>query len=512
MFKTLFTYSRVLRRHREGPLAEERAAYLAVLAAHSVAPATLLKQARCCLRVAVELERWPADHCFDIDEVGEMASRYSVLCRASSSRYAKEHFRSTAADFLRHLGRLRLDRRALPDPYETMLCEFIALQHEQSWLSDATCRSARWHIARFLDDLGRRGLVLQTLQSADIDAFYQHMAVRWSRSSLNRSVRFVRAWLGYCETQGHVRPGLAQAMLVPRLYRHEALPMGPTWESVGRMLAATGGDDPASIRDHAILLLLSVYGVRSGEVRHLRLDDIDWSRNRMRFVRSKSGRHEEAPLVARVGNAIARYLREARPQSASRVVFLRLRAPPVNIVGRMLAATGGDDPASIRDHAILLLLSVYGVRSGEVRHLRLDDIDWSRNRMRFVRSKSGRHEEAPLVARVGNAIARYLREARPQSASRVVFLRLRAPYTPLSLSGLYSTVTRHFPVHERPRKGRGPHGLRHACARHLLESGLSFKEVGDHLGHRDPDSTRIYARVNLTMLRQVAFDALGGLT
>ena len=316
MFETLFTYSRVLRRHREGPLAEERAAYLAVLAAHSVAPATLLKQARCCLRVAVELERWPADHCFDIDEVGEMASRYSAQCRASSSRYAKEHFRSTAADFLRRLGRLRLDRRTLPDPYETMLCEFIALQHEQSWLSDATCRSARWHIARFLDDLGRRGLVLQTLQPADIDAFYQHMAVRWSRSSLNRSVRFVRAWLGYCETQGHVRPGLAQTMLVPRLYRHEALPMGPTWETVGRMLAATGGDDPASIRDHAILLLLSVYGVRSGEVRHLRLDDIDWSRNRVRFVRSKSGRHEEAPLVARVGNAIARYLREARPQSA----------------------------------------------------------------------------------------------------------------------------------------------------------------------------------------------------
>ena len=412
MFETLFTYSRVLRRHREGPLAEERAAYLAVLAAHSVAPATLLKQARCCLRVAVELERWPADHCFDIDEVGEMASRYSAQCRASSSRYAKEHFRSTAADFLRRFGRLRLDRRTFPDRYETMLCEFIALQHEQSWLSDATCRSARWHIARFLDDLGRRGLVLQTLQPADIDAFYQHLAVRWSRSSLNRSVRFVRAWLGYCETQGHVRPGLAQAILVPRLYRHEALPMGPTWETVGRMLAATGGDDPASIRDHAILLLLSVYGVRSGEVRHLRLDDIDWSRNRIRFVRSKSGRHEETPLVARVGNAIARYLREARPQSASRVVFLRLRAP----------------------------------------------------------------------------------------------------YTPLSLSGLYSTVTRHFPAHERPRKGRGPHGLRHACARHLLESGLSFKEVGDHLGHRDPDSTRIYARVNLTMLRQVAFDALGGLT
>ena len=151
------------------------------------------------------------------------------------------------------------------------------------------------------------------------------------------------------------------------------------------------------------------------------------------------------------------------------------------------------------------------MRSGEVRRLRLDDIDWRQNRIRFVRSKSGRRDDAPLVAQVGNAMARYLHEARPQSTSRVVFLRARAPFTPLSPSGLYSTVKSHFPAHERPAAGRGPHGLRHACARHLLESGLSFKEVGDHLGHRDPDTTRIYAKVNLTMLRRVAFDDLGGL-
>jgi site-specific recombinase XerD len=53
--------------------------------------------------------------------------------------------------------------------------------------------------------------------------------------------------------------------------------------------------------------------------------------------------------------------------------------------------------------------------------------------------------------------------------------------------------------------------LRHACARHLVESGRSFKEVGDHLGHRSPDATRIYAKVDLTSLRRVAFDELGGL-
>ena len=75
MFETLFSYPRVLRRHREGPLAEERAAYLTELTARCVAPATLIKKARCCLRVAVELERWPADHCFDVAEVREHPER-----------------------------------------------------------------------------------------------------------------------------------------------------------------------------------------------------------------------------------------------------------------------------------------------------------------------------------------------------------------------------------------------------------------------------------------------------
>ena len=279
---------------------KERAAYLSELAAQCVAPATLIKKARSCLRVAVELERWPTDHCFDNDEVREMASRYAAQCRAASSRNASEHFRATAVDLLRRHGRLRLEHTGLPHRYEAMLCEFIALQHERSWLSDATCQSARWQITKFLDYLEQRGLVLETIHPADVDAFYQRMALRWSRRSLSRTVSFLRAWLGHCERRSYARPGLARALLAPRIYRHEALPMGPTWHTVGRMLAATGGDDPTSIRDHAIILLLSVYGVRSGEVRRLRLNDIDWLGDRVRFIRSKSGRYEEAPLVARV--------------------------------------------------------------------------------------------------------------------------------------------------------------------------------------------------------------------
>ena len=177
----------------------------------------------------------------------------------------------------------------------------------------------------------------------------------------------------------------------------------------------------------------------------------------------------------------------------------------------MLAQSNGDDPLSTRDHAIILLLSVYGLRSGEVRRLRLDDIDWVHDRIRFVRSKSRREQTAPIEPRVGNAIARYLRHGRPKTDSRVVFLRLRAPHRPLSAGGLYHVVRRYLSDADSPKRGRGPHGLRHACARHLLESGRSFKEVGDHLGHRSPDSTSVYAKVDLTSLRKVAFDDLGGL-
>ena len=108
-----------------------------------------------------------------------------------------------------------------------------------------------------------------------------------------------------------------------------------------------------------------------------------------------------------------------------------------------------------------------------------------------------RHREGPLA----EERAAYLTE---------LTARCVAPAT-LIKQARCSTVKSHFPEHEPPAKGRGPHGLRHACARHLLESGLSFKQVGDHLGHRDPDTTRIYAKVNLTMLRRVAFDDLGGL-
>ena len=83
--------------------------------------------------------------------------------------------------------------------------------------------------------------------------------------------------------------------------------------------------------------------------------------------------------------------------------------------------------------------------------------------------------------------------------------------TPLGRCSLPCLVSHRFWPVAGPGKGRGPHALRHACARRLVDAGLSLKEIGDHLGHQSPDSTRIYAKVDLTSLRLVAMEDLGGL-
>ena len=171
----------------------------------------------------------------------------------------------------------------------------------------------------------------------------------------------------------------------------------------------------------------------------------------------------------------------------------------------------GDKPVQLRDRAILLLLAVYGLRSGEVRRLRLEDINWKKDWLSVVRSKSGRRELLPLESHTGNALACYLRQGRPKCDSRSVFITLNAPFRPLTTGAVYNLVSRRLLSVVGPGKSRGPHALRHACACRLVDAGFTLKEIGDHLGHSSPDSTRIYAKVNLTSLRLVAMEDLGGL-
>lgn len=178
-------------------------------------------------------------------------------------------------------------------------------------------------------------------------------------------------------------------------------------------------------------------------------------------------------------------------------------------VRRLLAMTEGDKPSNVRVRPILMLLAIYGLRRGEVSRLRLDDFDWEHEMFRVVSSKTRRVRTYPLIRLVGDAILRYLQEVRPRSSHRELFLSLRAPFRPVC-SSLWGTVANRLRSLDVSLSHYGPHVLRHACASRLLAAGLSLKEIGDQLGHRDPDSTRVYAKVDLVGLREVADFDLGG--
>ena len=180
-------------------------------------------------------------------------------------------------------------------------------------------------------------------------------------------------------------------------------------------------------------------------------------------------------------------------------------------VQRLIAGLSGTDPTVVRDRAAILLLALYGLRMNEVIALTLDDIDWSGERLNVHRSKQRKQQQFPLCADAGDAIIRYLREVRPPSTYRHLFLTLHAPHIPFSRSGISGTITRRIKALGVPLKAYGPHALRHACATHLLTQGFSLKEIGDHLGHRSTQSTRIYAKVDLTSLRQVGDFGMSGL-
>lgn len=179
-------------------------------------------------------------------------------------------------------------------------------------------------------------------------------------------------------------------------------------------------------------------------------------------------------------------------------------------VEAMIRSLDTDRPVDIRRRAAWLLFATYGFRVGEVAGLTLEDLDWERDLIRIRRVKRHDVQTYPLSKDAGRALLRYLTEVRPRGPWRAVFLTLQAPHRRLSHGGLYNLASRVLCARGLRLRHHGPHALRHACATRLLSQGFSFKDIGDHLGHRSADATAIYAKVDLPNLREVARFDLGG--
>jgi integrase/recombinase XerD len=417
MFNDLFTSPKALDRYSSGPLLDERLRYLAYCAAQGSTRSSLRLTAQHQLVVIDYLHLQDSDS-VTVKQIEAAADLWISrqlqphTHNAIDYRWARLRFISEARQWLSFLGRLH-PIEAPRRPYADLIEGFTDHMIREKGLSQHTVRIRCWYVEQFLNRFWERHRSFDEVTIADIDAAVARKGDEdgYARTSIQGYINSLRAFFRYAEQRGWCRPGLATAIMSVHLFADEGLPKGPAWSDVQLLLANTKSDHPKDIRDRAIIMLFAVYGMRVGEVRGLKLEDLDWEKELMYLTRPKPRRRQSYPLSYTVGEAILRYLKEVRPRTSRREVFLTVKAP-------FQALSSG---------------SLYDLVSDRLRPL-------------------------------GISLPHY-----------------------------------------------GPHSLRHACATRLLAEGLSMKEIGDHLGHRKPDTTRVYAKVDMAGLRQVADFDLGGL-
>jgi site-specific recombinase XerD len=164
-----------------------------------------------------------------------------------------------------------------------------------------------------------------------------------------------------------------------------------------------------------------------------------------------------------------------------------------------------------RDYAILMMLAKLGLRANEVTTLTLDDVDWRSGEM-LVRAKGRQRARMPIPPDVGAAVVAYLRDGRPKSSCRRLFLRTLAPNVGFA-SGCAITMIAKTALERAGIHGyahQGAHIFRHSLATELLRSGATLSEIGQLLRHESHDTTRIYAKVDVDALRTLSLPWPGG--
>jgi len=179
-------------------------------------------------------------------------------------------------------------------------------------------------------------------------------------------------------------------------------------------------------------------------------------------------------------------------------------------VDAVLGAVDRESPTGKRDLAILILACRLGIRVSDIRAMKLDDLHWRRRCLSFRQAKTGGLLELPLEDEVAEALIDYVRNGRPPTEYREVFVRANAPFVPFSpTDNLYAILEKYrrlagveLPVRSR----RGLHSLRHSVASRLLSSGVPLEQVGSILGHQSLDATRVYTSIDIVALRTAALD------
>lgn len=414
LFIKLFKRWKTLKKHINAPLQKERLMYLQYLSDNGTVLNSLQSIAQYLLLIMQYMQFYQLRD-VDFNEIEQAATQWESQTewQGASPKLSKIRFIRTASGWFELLGCLLFPKKIVL-PFEEELNQYITYMRHEKGLAEITITTRVYSLQNFLQEIWNTCKSLIDLTPLIIDnvLIKKHDINNCSRRTVQEYASTIRSFIKYKETQNRCSLGLSATIQSPRVYKYASLPSSPCWEDVKILLKNTEGNDPTDIRDHAILMLLSVYGLRCSEVKNLRLEDIDWENELLHLKRAKTYRSQTFPLVQSVGNAILRYIKEVRQnQCHIRSVFLCMYSPYRSI-------TNG---------------AVY----------------------RLVRKQ---------IKPLGLAIQHY-----------------------------------------------GPHALRHACASRLINEGVLLKEISDQLGHQNLESTRIYLKVDLTSLQKIADFDIGDL-
>lgn len=176
-------------------------------------------------------------------------------------------------------------------------------------------------------------------------------------------------------------------------------------------------------------------------------------------------------------------------------------------VNNLLSSVDRGSPLGKRDYALLQIVIKLGLRDGDVRNLKFEDIKWNANRIEFIQAKTMQPQSLPLLPDVGNALVDYLKNGRPESSSPYIFVKHQAPYDEIRKAGNIVTKYLRFSKISVPvDRGHGIHSLRHSLANRLLSQEVPVDVISQILGHVSSNSAKAYLHLDIQSLRKCALE------
>jgi integrase/recombinase XerD len=288
---------------------------------------------------------------------------------------------------------------------EERLRDFEVRLNDRFGLAPTTIQTQSMHVSFFLTWLAERKVQLRHVTLQHIERYLDMKRNGgWAVTTQILAARSVRSFLRHAEERCWTKPGLYRAVPTFQLPKHQFTPKGPSWDGVQRIIS--------SLRDNTQL--------------------------------------------------------------------------------------------EMRERAMMLLIARYGLRYGEIRDLRLVDVDLENSVLTVRRGKNRRAQRFPLEQKVSFAIRKYVCEGRPNCDCPALFVTFLVPHRPLSHGSVYDTCHQLFCQNDVQSLRKGPHALRHACAMRLIQTGSTPRDIATFLGHKDTSSVGQYARYDIEGLRKVA--------